>query len=83
MVPFTTTPVDKPRAVTIDGERRESDPATLAVQSVEVSQEPDVAPRLLPAKVLQNDAEAIAAAHELAASAQINAANRDRQRALP
>ncbi|WP_236445674.1 SfnB family sulfur acquisition oxidoreductase [Pseudomonas syringae] len=33
--------------------------------------------------MLQNDAQAIAAAHELAAAAQVNAANRDRQRALP
>lgn len=83
MVPFTTTPVDKPRAVPTDGERRESDPAAVAAHHVEASQEPDVAPRLLAAKVLQNDAEAIAAAHELAAAARINAANRDRQRALP
>lgn len=83
MVPFTITPVDKPRVVSIDGERRESDPATVATQRVEASQEPDAAPRLLKATVLQNDAQAIAAAHELAAAAQINAANRDRQRALP
>ncbi|KPY61262.1 Acyl-CoA dehydrogenase, C-terminal [Pseudomonas amygdali pv. sesami] len=83
MVPFTTTPVDKPRAVPTDGERRESDPAAVAAHHVEAPQEPDVAPRLLAAKVLQNDAEAIAAAHELAAAARINAANRDRQRALP
>ncbi len=83
MVPFTTTPVDKPRVVSIDGERRESDPATVAAHSVEAPQEPDVAPRLLKASVLQNDAQAIAAAHELAAAAQVNAANRDRQRALP
>ncbi len=83
MVPFTTTPVDKPRVVSIDGERRESDPATVTAHSVEAPQEPDVAPRLLKASVLQNDAQAIAAAHELAAAAQVNAANRDRQRALP
>jgi len=75
--------VDKPRVVSIDGERRESDPATVATHRVEAPQEPDVAPRLLKATVLQNDAQAIAAAHDLAAAAQINAANRDRQRALP
>ncbi|WP_080394553.1 SfnB family sulfur acquisition oxidoreductase [Pseudomonas syringae] len=83
MVPFTTTPVDKPRAASIAGERRESDPASVTAHTVTASQEPDVAPRLLPATVLQNDAEAIAAAHQLAAAARLNAANRDQQRALP
>ncbi|MCF5669420.1 SfnB family sulfur acquisition oxidoreductase, partial [Pseudomonas syringae] len=83
MVPFTTTPVDKPRAASIAGERRESDPANVTAHTVTASQEPDVAPRLLPATVLQNDAEAIAAAHQLAAAARLNAANRDQQRALP
>ncbi|EPN59000.1 acyl-CoA dehydrogenase family protein, partial [Pseudomonas syringae pv. actinidiae ICMP 18807] len=32
---------------------------------------------------MQNDAEAIAAAHRLAASARLNAATRDQQRNLP
>ncbi|KPW80819.1 Acyl-CoA dehydrogenase protein, partial [Pseudomonas syringae pv. coriandricola] len=83
MVPFTTTPVDKPRATSNAGERRESDPANVTAHTVTASQEPDVAPRLLPASVLQNDAEAITAAHQLAATARLNAAHRDRQRALP
>ncbi|MDB6145409.1 MAG: monooxygenase [Pseudomonas sp.] len=43
----------------------------------------DISPLLLPAKVLSNDAEAIAAAHELAAIARQHAAQRDRQRKLP
>ncbi|MDR0279649.1 MAG: SfnB family sulfur acquisition oxidoreductase [Paucimonas sp.] len=43
----------------------------------------DTAPLLLPATVLQSDAEAIAAAHELAASARLQAAKRDQQRKLP
>ncbi|MFD2644013.1 SfnB family sulfur acquisition oxidoreductase [Pseudomonas japonica] len=43
----------------------------------------DTAPLLLPAKVLRNDAEAIAAAHELAASARLQAGKRDQQRKLP
>jgi SfnB family sulfur acquisition oxidoreductase len=43
----------------------------------------DTPPRLLPAKVLRNDAEALAAAHELAAIARRHAAQRDRQRTLP
>lgn len=42
----------------------------------------NIAP-LLPAKVLRNDAEAIAAAHELAAIARVHAAKRDRERKLP
>ncbi len=43
----------------------------------------DTAPLLLPAAVLRNDAEAIAAAHELAASARLQAGKRDQQRKLP
>ena len=43
----------------------------------------DTAPLLLPATVLQSDAEAIAAAHELAASARLQAGKRDQQRKLP
>ncbi|MHA6197876.1 SfnB family sulfur acquisition oxidoreductase [Pseudomonas wadenswilerensis] len=43
----------------------------------------DTAPLLLPAAVLQSDAEAIAAAHELAANARLQAAKRDQQRKLP
>ncbi|MDZ5602982.1 SfnB family sulfur acquisition oxidoreductase [Pseudomonas sp. RP23018S] len=45
--------------------------------------EHDVSPPLLPAKVLRDDAEAVQAAHELAAEARVQAASRDRQRALP
>ncbi|NBA97235.1 SfnB family sulfur acquisition oxidoreductase [Pseudomonas sp. R5(2019)] len=43
----------------------------------------DHAPLLLPAKVLRNDAEALQAARELAASARLQAARRDQQRKLP
>ncbi|WP_223533342.1 MULTISPECIES: SfnB family sulfur acquisition oxidoreductase [unclassified Pseudomonas] len=43
----------------------------------------DIAPLLLPAKVLRNDAQAIKAAHELAQVARLHAAKRDRQRKLP
>jgi SfnB family sulfur acquisition oxidoreductase len=43
----------------------------------------DNTPALLPAKVLRNDAEALQAAHELAATARPQAAARDRQRKLP
>ena len=43
----------------------------------------DNAPLLLPAKVLRDDAEAVQAAHELAATARLQAARRDQQRALP
>ncbi|KAF1027293.1 MAG: Dibenzothiophene desulfurization enzyme C [Pseudomonas sp.] len=43
----------------------------------------DVAPLLLPAKVLRNDAEALSAAHELARAARLQAARRDQQRKLP
>ncbi len=43
----------------------------------------DNAPLLLPAKVLRNDAEALQAAHELAAAARDQAGKRDQQRKLP
>ena len=43
----------------------------------------DVAPLLLPAAVLRNDAEALSAAHELARAARLHAAKRDQQRQLP
>ena len=43
----------------------------------------DVAPLLLPAAVLRNDAEALDAAHELAKAARLQAAKRDQQRKLP
>ncbi|WP_079230415.1 SfnB family sulfur acquisition oxidoreductase [Pseudomonas putida] len=43
----------------------------------------DSSPLLLPAKVLRNDAEALQAAHELAAIAREQAARRDQQRKLP
>ncbi|MBV7546972.1 SfnB family sulfur acquisition oxidoreductase [Pseudomonas sp. PDM26] len=43
----------------------------------------DIAPPLLPAQVLRNDAQAIKAAHELAQVARLQAAKRDRQRKLP
>ena len=44
---------------------------------------PDVAPLLLPAVVLRNDAEALDAARELAQAARLQAATRDQQRKLP
>ena len=43
----------------------------------------DIAPLLLPAKVLRNDSEALAAAHALAQAARLQAGLRDRQRKLP
>jgi SfnB family sulfur acquisition oxidoreductase len=43
----------------------------------------DVAPPLLPANIVRNDADAIAAAHELAAVVRTHAAMRDRERQLP
>lgn len=43
----------------------------------------DVAPLLLPATVLRNDAQALSAAHELAQAARLHAAQRDQQRKLP
>jgi SfnB family sulfur acquisition oxidoreductase len=48
-----------------------------------VQQTLDVAPPLLPATVLRNDADAIAAAHELAEVVRPGAAVRDRERQLP
>ncbi|WP_205903124.1 acyl-CoA dehydrogenase family protein, partial [Pseudomonas viridiflava] len=52
-------------------------------RAIKAPQEPDVAPPLSPAKVLQNDADAISAAHELAAAARVQAARRDKERLLP
>ncbi|VVN84408.1 SfnB family sulfur acquisition oxidoreductase [Pseudomonas fluorescens] len=43
----------------------------------------DIAPLLLPARVLRNDAQALKAAHELADIARLQASRRDRQRKLP
>lgn len=43
----------------------------------------DVAPPLLPANLLRDDADAIAAAHELAAVVRTHAATRDSERQLP
>ncbi|MGZ9741796.1 SfnB family sulfur acquisition oxidoreductase [Pseudomonas sp. GNP012] len=43
----------------------------------------DIAPLLLPAQVLRNDAQAIKAAHELAHVARLQAAKRDQLRMLP
>ncbi|MFC6339638.1 SfnB family sulfur acquisition oxidoreductase [Pseudomonas sp. CCM 7891] len=43
----------------------------------------DIAPLLLPAKVLRNDAEALDAARALAQAARLQAARRDQQRKLP
>ncbi|MCY1412352.1 Dibenzothiophene desulfurization enzyme C [compost metagenome] len=43
----------------------------------------DIAPLLLPAQILRNDAQAIKAAHELAQVARLQAAKRDQQRKLP
>jgi SfnB family sulfur acquisition oxidoreductase len=43
----------------------------------------DIAPLLLPAQVLRNDAQAIKAAHELAHVARLQAAKRDQLRKLP
>ena len=43
----------------------------------------DIAPLLLPAQVLRNDAQAIKAAHELAHIARLQAARRDQLRKLP
>ncbi|MGE7958182.1 SfnB family sulfur acquisition oxidoreductase [Pseudomonas sp. NPDC089530] len=48
-----------------------------------VQNELDVPPLLLPAQVLRNDAQALQAAHELAAVARQQAARRDQQRKLP
>ena len=43
----------------------------------------DQGPALAPAQILRNDADALAAAHALAASARTHAAKRDQQRELP
>jgi SfnB family sulfur acquisition oxidoreductase len=43
----------------------------------------DIAPLLLPARVLRNEAEALKAAHELADVARLQASRRDQQRKLP
>jgi SfnB family sulfur acquisition oxidoreductase len=43
----------------------------------------DIAPVVLPTQVLRNDAQAIAAARELAQAARLQAARRDQQRTLP
>ena len=43
----------------------------------------DIAPLLLPAQILRNDAQAIKAAHELAHVARLQAAKRDQLRKLP
>ena len=43
----------------------------------------DIAPLLLPARILRNDAQALQAAHELADAARLQASQRDRQRKLP
>lgn len=53
------------------------------LSAVSIQHTLDVAPPLLPTTVLTSDAHAIAAAHELAAFARINAARRDRERQLP
>jgi SfnB family sulfur acquisition oxidoreductase len=81
MVSYTTTSVDNTRALHNGSERPGS--AAAAVAPIESPQPSDVAPPLLTARVLQTDAQAIAAAHELAALARVNAASRDRQRSLP
>ncbi len=49
----------------------------------QVQSDLDIAPLLLPAQVLLNDAQALQAAHELADAARQQAAQRDRQRKLP
>ncbi|XXE59581.1 SfnB family sulfur acquisition oxidoreductase [Pseudomonas sp. R1-18] len=82
MVSYTTTSVDNTRALHSGSERHGSAVAA-AVAPIESPQHTDVAPPLLPAPVLKNDAQAIAAAHELAALARVNAARRDQQRSLP
>ncbi|MCR7263411.1 SfnB family sulfur acquisition oxidoreductase, partial [Pseudomonas aeruginosa] len=43
----------------------------------------DQAPRLLPARLIENDAQALQAAHEVAGLARREAALRDRERRLP
>ncbi|WP_191489350.1 SfnB family sulfur acquisition oxidoreductase [Pseudomonas sp. FEN] len=53
------------------------------LQEAQVQSDLDIAPPLLPARVLRNDAEALQAARELAEAARGQAARRDRQRKLP
>jgi SfnB family sulfur acquisition oxidoreductase len=53
------------------------------LHEAQVQSDLDIAPLLLPARVLRNDAEALQAAHELAEAARLQAARRDRQRKLP
>ena len=53
------------------------------LHEAQVQSDLDIAPLLLPARVLRNDAEALQAAHELAEAARLQAAHRDRQRKLP
>ncbi|WP_349971020.1 SfnB family sulfur acquisition oxidoreductase [Pseudomonas caspiana] len=48
-----------------------------------IDNDADIAPPLHPARILQNDAQAIEAAHALAAQARLQAAERDAQRLLP
>ncbi|NWB94370.1 SfnB family sulfur acquisition oxidoreductase [Pseudomonas gingeri] len=53
------------------------------LHEAQVRSDQDIAPLLLPARVLRNDAEALQAARELAEVARGQAARRDRQRKLP
>ncbi|KPA92247.1 sulfur acquisition oxidoreductase, SfnB family [Pseudomonas asplenii] len=53
------------------------------LNDAQVHSDQDIAPLLLPARVLRNDAEALQAAHELAEVARLHAARRDQQRKLP
>ncbi|NVZ65836.1 SfnB family sulfur acquisition oxidoreductase [Pseudomonas gingeri] len=53
------------------------------LNEAQVQSDQDIAPLLLPARVLRNDAEALQAARELAEVARLQAARRDRQRKLP
>ncbi|SDS32960.1 sulfur acquisition oxidoreductase, SfnB family [Pseudomonas asplenii] len=53
------------------------------LNDAQVHSDQDIAPLLLPAQVLRNDAEALQAARELAEAARLHAARRDQQRKLP
>jgi len=53
------------------------------LHEAQVRSDLDIAPLLLPARVLRNDAQALQAARELAEVARAQAARRDRQRKLP
>ncbi len=53
------------------------------LNDAQVHSDQDIAPLLLPARVLRNDAEALQAARELAEAARLHAARRDQQRKLP